>query len=57
MLLADAGLELSDTAAMLVEPKLSVDLPEGWQWKGSAPPERVELEDELNGTWVLGPDE
>ncbi len=34
---------------------LVVTPPEGWQWQGPAPPERVELDDELVGTWVLTP--
>ena len=34
---------------------LRVQAPEGWQWRGPAPPERVELVDELVGSWVLGP--
>jgi hypothetical protein len=27
--------------------------PEGWEWEGPAPPERVELEEDLVGAWTL----
>lgn len=33
---------------------LSVTLPEGWKWREDAPPERVVLEDQLEGSWVFG---
>lgn len=34
---------------------LKVRLPPGWRWRGSAPPERFDLVDEVQGSWVLGP--
>ncbi len=32
---------------------LEVQLPDGWEWDGPAPPERFELEEDLVGAWRL----
>ena len=32
---------------------LAVQPPEGWEWEGPAPPERVELTEDLVGAWTL----
>jgi hypothetical protein len=32
---------------------LRVDLPEGWRWAGAAPPARVELTDDVDGSWTM----
>jgi hypothetical protein len=32
---------------------LRVDLPKGWQWKDVAPPSRIDLSQDLKGTWSI----
>ena len=35
---------------------LRVTLPEGWRWKGAGPPSRVELTEDVRGSWEMAKD-